>query len=104
MKRLFTSADRMIVGHLAEVLNAQRIPCVVRNQFLAGAAGELPINETWPEIWVMDEGDLPRALKVLSELLGTGDQGSEWTCRCGERLDAQFSECWHCGASRIGAN
>ncbi|MCS0464278.1 DUF2007 domain-containing protein, partial [Burkholderia mallei] len=24
-----------------------------------------------------------------------------WRCaRCGETLDAQFTACWHCGASR----
>jgi len=100
MKRLFASSDRLIVGHLAEALQAQRIRCLVRNQYLAGAAGELPVNETWPEIWLLDERDWPEAEGLLAELLGPRPDGRSWLCRCGELLEAQFTQCWHCGALR----
>lgn len=100
MKRLFASADRLIVGHLAAALEDSHIPCVVRNQFLSGAVGELPVNEAWPEIWVMDERDLPKAKEVLQDLLGAGQRSSHWRCICGEQLESQFTQCWDCGASR----
>lgn len=42
MKRLFVSADALLVGHLRTVLEQHHIPCLVKNAYLLGAAGELP--------------------------------------------------------------
>lgn len=100
MKRLYASADRLFVGHLAEALKSQGVRCLVRNQFLAGAAGELPVNETWPEIWVLDDDKLEAARKVLQELLGDDNEARCWRCNCGELLDPQFTQCWQCGRLR----
>jgi hypothetical protein len=102
LKRVFGSHDAPLVGFLASVLEEQGIACVVRNAYLGGAAGELPPTECWPEIWVADERDLARAEGLLREVLNeAAAPRPEWTCpACGERIEGQFGECWHCGASR----
>lgn len=84
------------------VLEAAGIPCLMRNQYLTGALGELPVNECWPQVWVLDAGDRPRALRLIAEALPRdGAQGEAWLCPgCGERLEVQFAQCWQCGALR----
>lgn len=102
MRKVYTSHDIAIVGHVRQVLENQGIHCIVRNDFLLGGAGELPVNETWPEIWVVDDRDSDRARALVDAVVATGnDFGPPWRCpSCGERLEGQFTECWRCGASR----
>ena len=102
MQRVYTSSDPVSAGLVLSVLEAAGIRCLLRNQYLTGALGELPVNECWPQVWVLDEADEPRALRLIAEALPRdGAQGEPWTCAdCGERLEAQFQQCWQCGARR----
>jgi hypothetical protein len=99
VKRLYGSDDRMLVGHLREVLEAQGIACVVRNEFLGGGAGELPPNECWPELWVVEDADWTRARALVdAQLLPAATE--PWTCpACGETVEGQFAQCWNCGGA-----
>ncbi|WP_421620758.1 DUF2007 domain-containing protein [Alkalilimnicola ehrlichii] len=101
MKRVFSVENRMLVERYRQALEDAGIPCQLRNEFLGGGAGELPVNEVWPEIWVADE-DEQRARTLLKELKAReADPGPDWTCpRCGETLGGQFDACWNCGALR----
>ena len=69
---------------------------LVRNAILSSAMGELPPTECQAELWVMHEEDAARAQEILSRKIS----GPEWTCNCGEKLGAQFTQCWNCGAYR----
>ena len=102
MRKVYTSHNIAIVGHVRQVLENQAIRCVVRNDFLLGGAGELPVNETWPEVWVVDDRDFDRALSLVDAIVATGnDPEPPWRCTsCGERIEGQFTDCWRCGASR----
>ncbi len=94
-KKLLTSADRTEIGFYQGVLESEGIQCLVKNEFLAGAMGELPVNETWPELWV-EELELSRANLILEDLKPTKG-GDAWQCQnCGEWIEAQFSDCWRC--------
>lgn len=97
MKRLYTSSDLLIVGHLAEVLKCRNINCLVRNLYLTGGAGELPPTAIWPELWV-DAEDYEPARRLIDEVLGTtGPPSAAWVCPgCGERIEGQFAACWNC--------
>ncbi len=102
MKRLYGSDDRLLVGHLRALLEAQGIPCVVRNEYLGGAAGELPPHECWPELWVVEAGDWDRARALVEAQLGP-THAPPWTCPdCGEAIEGQFAQCWHCGRRAPG--
>ncbi len=88
--------------YLKGVLESNNIACLLRNEYLSGGAGELPINETWPELWVLNDEDLPRARELVDAALAAGKQPARaWVCpRCGELLEGQFEFCWNCGAER----
>lgn len=106
MRRVLALADPILAGHLHAVLEEAGIPCLLRNHFLGGAAGELPLNECWPEIWVLENADADRARRILDEH-AQRDIASpcEWRCGgCGETLEAQFVACWNCGETRAEAH
>lgn len=99
MVKLYTSADRVMLGALRTLLENQGIACLVKNELLGGGAGGLPLNDCWPEIWLHEEADLPRARRLLDEALRPDLSGRYgWSCPgCGESLEAQFEQCWNCG-------
>jgi hypothetical protein len=97
VKRVYSSFNRVAVHHARNVLDAAGIRAIVRNEYLASAMGELPPAECQTELWVLDDADAARAEGVLG---GNPASGPDWTCRCGETLGAQFTQCWRCGAYR----
>ncbi len=102
MKKIYTSPDRIVVFHLKNILESYNIDCIVKNEFLAGAAGELPPHECWPELWVRENDQYDNAIKILEKVWNSDNiTQPSWTCtRCGEKLEGQFTACWQCGESR----
>jgi hypothetical protein len=101
MKRVYRAASLIQVAHTRNLLLAAGIDCEIRNQYLAGAIGELPMMETWPQV-VVEDADEARALKAL-ERAAIPVAGEPWVCgTCGERLEPQFMNCWRCGAGPPG--
>jgi len=100
MKRVYASPTPLMTGFVQGILEQAGIGCVLKNQFLNSASGELPVNETWPELWVRDE-DEPRALREIRNALAGDAHAAGWTCpNCGEVLEGQFQACWNCGHDR----
>jgi hypothetical protein len=97
LKRVYSSFNRIAVHHAKNLLAAEGIACEIKNEFLSSAMGELPPAECQAEVWVLRDADSGRAMDVLR---GREPEGPDWTCTCGERLGAQFSQCWRCGALR----
>ncbi|MEA3173470.1 MAG: hypothetical protein QOF42_881 [Gammaproteobacteria bacterium] len=98
MKRVFRAASLWQVAHARNVLIMAGIESEMRNQYLAGALGDLPMFETWPQLWVEDalESAALRALAVAAK----APSGEPWICaQCGEQLEPQFTTCWRCGAA-----
>src|SRR5690625_47429 len=97
MKRVYVSADGLLVGHLQAVLEQHHIPCMVKNMYLQGAVGELPPHECWPELWVSDAADYELARRLIANVLGTDSSASPWGCaQCAEQIEGQFVQCWNC--------
>ena len=98
MKRVFRAASLIQVAHARNVLLSAGIQSELRNQYLAGALGDLPMLETWPQLFVED-ADEPAALRALARA-DAAPTGDSWTCDlCGEVLESQFTSCWRCGSS-----
>ena len=97
LKRIYSSFNRIAVHHAKNVLEAEGIRAVVRNEYLSSAMGELPPAECQAELWLLEESDAPRALQVLF----SETTGEAWTCACGETSGPQFTQCWRCGAFRL---
>jgi hypothetical protein len=97
VKRVFRAASLLQVAHARNVLLSAGIDSELRNQYLAGALGEVPMLEAWPQLYVA-EADEFRALRALREAAAP-PRGSPWVCEaCGEQLEPQFTSCWRCGA------
>jgi hypothetical protein len=95
--------DRIEAQFLRDFLERQRVPTALLGDYLAGAAGELPLD-IFPSVWVVDDDDLPRARELLARFLQlTADAvaGPPWVCpACGEQVEGGFDLCWHCGHER----
>jgi hypothetical protein len=102
VKRVHAAPNSLMVNYLRNVLESHGIDCVLRNQNLAGALGELPPIECWPELWIIEDGRFAEAEKLVKKtLLFTGPTSSPWDCLgCGESHPGQFTACWKCGAQR----
>lgn len=101
MQPLYSSLNLIEVHHLKNLLEAEGIRCHIRNELLSRLAGEIPFTECAPQLWLLDERDLERARRVVTDC-GRGPVAAPpWQCpSCGETLEGQFSACWHCGALR----
>ena len=81
---------------MRNLLASYGIAAEIRNTTLAGGLGEIPMLETWPQLWV-DESLYAEAKRVVDQELRSPPRGEAWTCRsCGERIEGQFTECWRC--------
>jgi hypothetical protein len=97
VKRIYSSHDLIAVHHAKNVLEAEGIRAVVKNEMLSSAMGELPPAECQAELWVRAV-EAERAERILRY-----EARSEpaWTCpRCAESSGPQFTQCWRCGAYR----
>jgi Putative prokaryotic signal transducing protein len=97
LKRVFSSYNQTAVYHARNLLENAGIETLVKNAILSSAMGELPPAECQAELWVVNDSDTPRAEEILSQQTSPGP---DWTCACGEKLGAQFTQCWRCGACR----
>ena len=102
VKRIYSAQNPLMVAHVRNLLQEADIEVVMRNFGLMGAAGELPPTAVWPELWLVNEVDAPRAQQIVdSALEGRTESGQAWSCpQCGEVMEGQFDACWKCGAER----
>ena len=100
MKRVYSSFNRAAAHHARNLLEADGIRAVVKNEFLSSAMGELPPAECQMEVWVLHELDFERANQVL-RAANSPKKENPWKCAsCGESCEGQFTQCWRCGAYR----
>src|SRR5688500_17848365 len=102
MKKVFTSMNLIDVVQLKDLLEQEGIACLIRNDILAGRAPEIPFTETFPELWVQNDADLPKAQTIKADWQNARQIiGESWQCpTCNESLEPQFSTCWNCGTNR----
>jgi Putative prokaryotic signal transducing protein len=97
MKRL-TSAPNLALATLwADLLSHAGVPTTVQRQYASSIAGEVPPDQTLPELWVQDDGQLEPARTLLHQL--RHPPARHWVCPgCDEVIDGPFEQCWKCGA------
>ncbi len=102
MIKVFENFELATVGQFQSVLEAEGIKTHLKNQFMAGALGEIPFVSAVPELWILNEEDLLKAKRLIQDLLSNSeDSGPEWTCaECDAVVDGVFNQCWKCNASR----
>ena len=61
----------------------------------------MPLQEIWPELWVINDIDYDRARQLLDNAIVDESPHANWTCRqCGEENEGQFAACWNCGTQQ----
>ena len=101
LKRVYSSFNLAAVHHAKNLLQAEGVRAVVKNEMLSSAMGELPPAECQAEVWVLRDEDAETAERLLRAYHAAAPGGPAWRCpRCGERSEAQFTQCWRCGEYR----
>ena len=101
MKRVYAAEHGLMIDRIKDILEEEGIACMIKNLNLSGAMGEIPPIECWPEIWVMEDGDYEFANSIVEDLLKEPTEyRTSWMCKCGEKIEGQFTDCWSCGAAR----
>jgi hypothetical protein len=100
MKMVYTNESRFLVGNARNILQAQGIDVVLRNEHASSAIGEVSAFDAWVEIWVLNDSDYSRACAVIEASLSEKDAVA-WLCEhCKEENDASFELCWNCQGDR----
>jgi hypothetical protein len=96
MEKLFSSADKIQLYLFKSLLESEDIICFIKNEY-PPAAGELPPIAATPELWVMNDNQYEKAMKLIQEN-SIPPSLAPWKCsQCGEKLEGQFTICWNCG-------
>ncbi|NIC05870.1 DUF2007 domain-containing protein [Billgrantia bachuensis] len=98
--RVFAHSNSLLVSHVRNVLAAAGVPVELRNMVLGGSAGELPLGECEPEVWVAAH-NRERAEALIHTAMTGSSEAPDWRCsHCGEALEGAFETCWCCGTPR----
>ena len=99
MKRVRQAPNLALATLWADQLTSGGIDATVQRAFASGIAGEIPPDQSLPEVWVLDDAQLAAARRLLDEL--THLPWRRWVCTaCGEDVEGPFEQCWNCGAMR----
>ena len=110
MQQVYTARDAMEAHFVKGLLEAEEIAAVVQGEALEETWGDLPLSgKALPSVWVPDE-QVAKALPIIDEhrrrdiadaVTGEPPARPTWVCpQCGERVEEQFTQCWHCGHAR----
>ena len=109
MTKVFVASHPTEAHLIAGLLGSGGILTEVQGEALFATRGEVPVTPaTLPTVWVVDDAQVEDALRILRdrspEHSGGASTDAPWTCpKCGETVEAQFTSCWSCGASRPGS-
>ena len=100
MQRVFTAATSLVAYLIQQMLEKESIQARVFNEHAYGAAGELPITEVWPEVWIDDDRNFPAARFIIERYETTTNCEIVVPCaQCKEQSPKNFDLCWYCGAA-----
>jgi hypothetical protein len=99
MKRVCQAPNLALATLWADQLKSAGIEATVQRAYASGIAGEIPPDQSLPEVWVLDDDGVDAARALLDEWRRL--PWRRWACRrCHEIVDGPFEQCWNCGALR----
>lgn len=99
MKKLTSSESLVTINHYKNVLDSEGVASVIKNAILGGIAGEMPLDQVWPELWVVNDLDYDRAKQLIDVNIADESPNDPWKCKkCGEENEGQFAACWNCSS------
>jgi len=92
----YTNESSFLVNNTKNLIEAEGIQTFIKNEFSQGAIGEVSVFDAWPEVWVVDDKDLEKALAIVNSSQEVIKK-SDWLCdNCSEKNPASFELCWNC--------
>ncbi len=101
MKKLYSNDNVAMVWHVKNMLEQQGIDVLVKNDKLYSIAGEVPVTECMPEVWVQNALHYRYAEQLIAEMESAEqEEFPSWQCSsCGEQVEGSFGVCWNCQAN-----
>jgi len=98
MRKVYSCQNLIELSPFKFALEAKGIKFLLKNEFSQGAVGELPLNESWPQIWVIEEQDFEAAQHICQQVEAELKQSEQdWICsHCQETNASSFEYCWQC--------
>ena len=94
MKLLYTNENPTIVANEKNIVEANGIDVVLKNEFTAGRV--TPGYIGLPELWVVNDAHYDQAVNLI-ETSSSIEGAVEWVCaKCNESNDPSFELCWNC--------
>ena len=101
MIKVYENFDFSRVGQMQSLLESHGIRTFIRNQYGSSVMGEVPFVEVVPQLYVLRECDVDRAVELLKLDLTSEAEDGDWMCsECGVAVEGNFIRCWKCGAGR----
>lgn len=100
MYPVYQAKDLIEAELLLQRLRDRSIPCALKNGFLLGLIGELPVSVR-PTVCVLEERDQSAALVCIREMEAAlrAPELPDVVCpSCGDTNPGNFEECWKCRA------
>ncbi|WP_215396689.1 DUF2007 domain-containing protein [Rheinheimera oceanensis] len=95
-QRLYQAANSFEAGLVQGLLQQAAVLVRVSGEYLAGAAGELPLNDVGIQLWVPQQ-QFPSAQRIINQYLQQlKHEPAQWQCSCGELNYQSFDICWSC--------
>jgi uncharacterized paraquat-inducible protein A len=93
------SAGSLLDAHLVQnLLTEAGIETQILNEYAQGGTGEIPFNQTYPEVWLLNESDYTAARKIIASFEQRPDATATLVCsECKEINPESFEVCWRCG-------
>jgi Putative prokaryotic signal transducing protein len=99
MKKIYSAANLMEARIMLDLLGHVGIKARLLNEHAQGGLGEISFTQAYPEVWLINEGDLERGRAVVSKYESSPIETGVVLClACGEENPRNFQLCWHCGA------
>lgn len=81
---------------MKNILENAGIGITLKNEYAAGASGDLAPLDTWLELWLINDNEEAIATSIIKKALAHNDSAS-WVCHhCQETNPNSFDVCWHC--------
>ena len=81
MKKLTSASSIVEIAHYRNLLASEGIESFVRNEHLGSIVGEIPFQDVWPELWIVNDLDYDRAMQLIDKSVVHESPSTPWLSR-----------------------
>lgn len=97
MKHVYTHDNIAVLHSVKNILAMHDIEAFVKNEHSIPMSARHGLENTFLELWILDDKELERANSIIEEEVDNTEPGEPWTCaNCKEKNEASFGVCWKC--------